>query len=98
MPFLWNGYGKRTICYQLDGSEELSEVRDYMLYIILNSEHNDKEAIIPRPKNFKAWYRVIDTGLKSGEDFLESGKEIILPPNNKYLVKSRSAVVFIAKH
>jgi glycogen operon protein len=97
LPFIWNSYGNRTICYQLDGREEVAEVRDYMLYIILNADYHDKVAFIPRPKNFKTWYRVIDTGLTSKDDFLENGQEIILPPNNEYLVKSRSAVVFIAK-
>ena len=97
LPFNWNSYGKRTICYQLDGGEENSEIRDYMLYIILNADSNDKVAFIPRTKNFKAWYRVIDTGLTSQDDFLESGQEVILPPNNEYLVKSKSAVLFIAK-
>ena len=97
LPFDWDNNYSNTICYQLDGREEYSGIGDYMIYIILNADYNDKLVSIPNPKNFSAWYRVIDTSLNALDDFLEPGKEIILSPNKQYLVKSRSTVVFIAK-
>jgi hypothetical protein len=40
---------------------------------------------------------VIDTSLKSGEDFLDLGKEIRINPPDVYLANPRSTVVFVGK-
>ena len=93
----WDDYDNKTICYQLDGSEEYSIVGEYLLFVILNSDYCDKTVVIPKPKNNMVWYRVIDTGMESPIDFLTEGNEIRYENIESYEVKARSTVVFITK-
>ncbi len=93
----WDDPGLRTLCYQLDGGEEKSRFGDYHLFIILNADFNLQSVNIPQLKNGKRWYRVIDTSVKGGEDFLDTGKEILLNPSDYYLANPRSTVVLIGK-
>jgi isoamylase len=93
----WDDYENRTICYQLDGSEEYSEVGEYLLFVILNADYYDKSVTIPKPKNKMTWYRVIDTSLESPNDFLTEGDEICCDDIETYEVRARSTVVFITK-
>jgi len=93
----WDDFENRTICYQLDGSEEKSELGEYLLFIILNADYRDKNVTIPYPKNNMVWHRVIDTSLPYPDDFLTDGNEIRLENLKTYHVKARSSVVFITK-
>lgn len=93
----WDDPELRTLCYQLDGGEERSEVGDYQLFIILNADFNLQSVKILQLKDGKKWYRVIDTSLKSGEDFLDVGKEIFLSPSDYYIANPRSTVVLLGK-
>ncbi|MBI5756021.1 MAG: glycogen debranching enzyme GlgX, partial [Nitrospirae bacterium] len=93
----WTDPNLHTLCYQLDGSEESSEQGEYTLFIILNAGHNAQYIKLPILRGKMGWYRIIDTSLKSGEDFLESGKEILLDPPEYYISNPRSTVALLSK-
>ena len=93
----WDDPELRTICYQLDGGEERSDMGDYHLFIVLNSDFNPQSIKIPILNNGMKWHRAIDTSLKSGDDFLDAGKEILIEPSDSYFVNPRSTVVLIGK-
>jgi isoamylase len=95
--FSWDDYENRTVCFQLDGSEEFSVVGEYLLYVIFNADFKDKTVTIPKPKNNMVWHRVIDTAENPPNDFLVEGKEIRYETLESYDVKARSSVVFITK-
>jgi hypothetical protein len=40
---------------------------------------------------------VIDTSLKAGDDFLDTGREALVNPPDHYLANPRSTVVLIGK-
>ncbi|MBI1811246.1 MAG: glycogen debranching protein GlgX [Nitrospirae bacterium] len=93
----WDDTELRTICYQLDGGEEKSEMGDYQLFIILNADFNLQSVKIPMLNDGKKWHRAIDTSLKSGDDFLAAGREILIEPSDCYFANARSTVVLIGK-
>lgn len=64
---------------------------------ILNADFRLQPVHLPAFTNGRAWYRVIDTSLKSGEDFLDFGKEIRINSPDVYLANPRSTVVFVGK-
>jgi glycogen operon protein len=94
---LWDDSELRTLCYQLDGGEERSELGYYQLFFILNADFCLQSIRLPELPNGQKWYRVIDTSLKEGEDFLDTGKEILIDPPDHYLANPRSTVVLIGK-
>ncbi len=96
-PPRWDDPEARTLCYRLDGGETPSTLRKYYLYIILNADFRLQAVRIPALLAGQAWYRVIDTSLPSGEDFLEVGNEIRIEPVDQYLVNPRSVVVLLSK-
>ena len=93
----WDDPELRTICYQLDGGEEISDMGDYHLFIILNADFNMQSVRIPILNNGMKWYRAIDTSLKSGDDFLDAGREILIEPSDFYIANARSTVVLVGK-
>ena len=93
----WDDPELRTLCYQLDGGEERSELGHYQLFFILNADFRLQLIRLPTLPDGQKWYRVIDTSLKEGEDFLDTGKEIRINPPNHYLANPRSTVVLIGK-
>jgi glycogen operon protein len=95
-PF-WDDPELRTLCYQLDGGEERSELGHYHLFFILNADFRLQSIRLPEPSGGQKWYRVIDTSLKEGEDFLDTDKEIRIDPPDHYLANPRSTVVLIGK-
>ena len=95
-PF-WDDPELRTLCFQIDGGEEESELGDYHLFFILNADSNPQFVQLPQLTNGKRWYRVIDTSLESGEDFLDPGREIRIDPPDHYLANPRTTIVLIGK-
>lgn len=95
--FFWDDPELRTLCYQLDGGEEKSELGHYHLFFILNADYRLQPISLPTLPNGQKWYRVIDTSLKEGKDFLDTGKEIQIDPPDHYLANPRSTVVLIGK-
>jgi len=93
----WYDPELRTLCYQLNGGEEKSERGDHHLFFILNADFTMQNIRIPQLPDGKKWYRVIDTSLKSGDDFLSTGREILIDPPDHYLINPRSTVVLVGK-
>jgi isoamylase len=93
----WDDPELRTLCFQLDGGEEISEMGKYYLFFILNADFQLQSIKLPQLPDSKKWYRVIDTSLKDGEDFLEFGKEKLIDPADVYLATPRTTVVLIGK-
>ncbi|MGD0915966.1 MAG: glycogen debranching protein GlgX [Thermodesulfobacteriota bacterium] len=93
----WDDPELRTLCYRLDGGEEESEWGDYHLFFILNADSNLQFIKLPQLTKGKKWFRAVDTSLKSGEDFLDTGKEIRIEPSDHYLANPRSTVVLIGR-
>ena len=91
---VWNNPELRTMCYQLDGGEEESGLGHYHLFFILNADVDKKTIMLPQVKG-KNWLRVVDTSIKSGEDFLLPGKELPLEQTEYYLVNPRCTVVLL---
>jgi glycogen operon protein len=96
-PPNWLDPELRLVCLRLDGGEEQSEVGRYFLYVILNADYHMQAVKIPPPPQETLWYRVVDTSLPAGEDFLETGNEILLDPTDEYLANPRSTVVLLGK-
>jgi isoamylase len=91
----WNDPELRTLCYQLDGGEEPSDLGDYHLFMILNADYRLQPIQLPPLPAGKQWSRIIDTSLPPGEDFCQSGAEVPLSPADAYLANPRSTVVLI---
>jgi len=96
-PNPWDDPEVRTIAYQLDGSEEPSEVGDYRLFFILNADYRMQCVNLPPLDGRKRWYRVIDTSLPAEQDFADPGKEVRLDPADHYLANPRTTVVLIGR-
>lgn len=93
---LWHDAEIRILCHQLDGSEVPSELGNYHLFFILNASFNAHSVKIPQHEGMK-WYRVVDTSLKRGVDFLNPGSETLLDPPDHYRTNPRSTVVLLGK-
>ncbi len=92
----WNNPTVRTLCLMLDGGEEKSEAGDYLLFLILNAAPYLQKVTLPLIEG-KCWYRLIDTSLPDGEDFLEAGKEVRLDPQDHYLANGRTTVLLLGR-
>ena len=96
-PPAWNDPEARVLCYQLDGSEEPSELGDYRLFFALNADHQLREVRLPTLSGRLRWHRVVDTALPAGEDFAAPGEEVPLDPDDHYLVNARSTLVLLGR-
>jgi glycogen operon protein len=92
----WNNPTVQILSLMLDGSAEKSPAGDYLLFLILNASPYLQRAGLPHVGK-RSWYRIIDTSLPAGEDFLDPGKEILLNPQDYYLANSRSTVVLLGR-
>ncbi len=93
----WQDEAARTLCYQLDASEEGAELDVERLFFILNAHFELQWVKLPPLSASRRWYRAIDTSLPSGPDFMDSGKEILIDPPDHYLANPRSTVVLLAR-
>jgi isoamylase len=93
----WEDPDLRLVGYLLDGSETVSDLGDYLLFIIFNADHRVQFMKLPQPLPGTSWYRVADTSLPAGEDFLETGREVALNPQDHYLANPRCAVVLLCR-
>jgi isoamylase len=96
-PPNWHDSEVRAICMLLDGGEEQSRAGRYFLFLIYNADYRLQPVNIPPPPHATRWYRVVDTSLPAGEDFLATGEEILLNPADCYLANPRSTVVLLGK-
>jgi glycogen operon protein len=93
----WYDPELRTLCLQLDGSEEESALGDYQLYIILHADFHLQSVKLPKLPDKKKWLRVLDTSLPAGEEVMSFGHEVVLNPNDVYLVNPRSTVMLLGR-
>ena len=70
---------------------------DYFLFVILNADFRLQAVRLPALPGGRPWRRIIDTGLETGEDFLDEGREVPIDPPGQYLVNPRSTVVLLGE-
>ncbi|MBZ5563469.1 MAG: glycogen debranching protein GlgX, partial [Acidobacteriia bacterium] len=93
----WQDESARTLCYQLDATDEGEQLDVDRLFFILNAHFDLQWVKLPPLAPGRGWYRAIDTSLPSGEDFAEPGKETRIDPPDHYIVNPRSTVVLLAR-
>jgi isoamylase len=92
----WQDKDARTLCYQLDSSDEGVQLDVDRLFFILNAHYESQWVTLPPPGPSRSWYRAIDTSLPSGADFAEPGMEIRIDPPDHYIINPRTTVVLLA--
>jgi len=93
----WQDTAARTLCYQLDASEDGSLFGVERLFFILNAHYEAQWVKLPALASGRAWYRAIDTSLPDEESFADAGEEILLDPVDQYIANPRSTVVLLAR-
>ena len=93
----WSDPELRTLCVQLDGGEEQSALGDYYLFIILHADYRPRQVLLPKLPGENKWYRVLDTSLPAGQDLAISGQEVVLDPQDVYLINPRSTVLVLGR-
>ncbi len=92
----WNDPAARTLCYQLDSSEDGAQLFVDRLFFILNAHFEPQWVKLPVLDAPRAWYRAIDTSLPARVDFAEPGHEVRVDPGDHYIANPRSTVVLLA--
>jgi glycogen operon protein len=93
----WQDADARTLCYQLDASEDGSDPGVDRLFFILNGHFASQTVALPPLPPDAGWHRAIDTSLPGDEDFAAPGREVRLDPPDHYTVNARSVVVLLAR-
>jgi isoamylase len=93
----WQDPEGRTLCYQLDSSEDGSRADAERLFFILNGDYRSQWVKLPPLTRGQSWYRAIDTSLESGADFADPGSEIRIDPPDHYIVNQRTTVVLLVR-
>jgi isoamylase len=93
----WDSGEARTLCYRLDAGEANSGLGAYFLFVILHGDSRSKSVRVPPAPEGSRWFKVIDTSLRSGDDFADPGHEVLIDPPGAYVVSPRSTVVLITK-
>lgn len=90
----WADYS-RTIAFMISGSDfiDADTPEDNDIYVVFNSHHEALDFELPKLKN-KKWYRVVDTHMNHGHDFVDKAVEV---HGRKYKVMDRSAIILISK-
>ncbi len=92
----WDSSKLKTICFQLDSSEDSSKAGNFLLFFIFNAHYRGSRILLPQHEG-KKWHRVINTSFKAGEDFYSFGKEKNLRAQQCYYCAPRSVVVLLGK-
>jgi isoamylase len=93
----WDDPELRTLCYQLDGSEQASELGHYRLFFILNADPGLQHVTLPLLWEGARWGRLVDTSLPAGEEIALPGNEMPLDPPGFYLANPHSTVVLLGR-
>ncbi len=96
-PPPWDDPELRTVCVQLDGGEEHSDLGHYRLFFILNADPVLRRVELPPLGPGARWSRLVDTSLPAGREIVLPGAEVPLDPPSFYLVNPRSTVVLIGR-
>jgi len=87
----WGDPRARTISFQIDGTRY-----GYLLFFILHAGTREESIRLPAAGD-TAWYRVVDTSLPAGEDFMAPGAEVSLEDKGLYQIQPRSVAVLVGK-
>ena len=93
----WHDAAGRTLCFQLDASEDGSRLGVDRLFFILNTHHEPQWINLPPLDAGRDWHRAIDTTIPGKASFAEAGREIQLNPSDHYIANARSTVVLLAR-
>jgi len=93
----WKDGNVRTVCMQLDASEDGSNLGVQRLFFVFNGDYRSQQVQLPQLPDGLAWHRAVDTSLPAGDDFLEAGLEVKIEPADHYLVNPRSTLVLLAQ-
>jgi glycogen operon protein len=94
----WFDIENRTLCFKLDGhANGTACIPGYYLFFILNGSHESQWVTLPNIDSGKKWYRIIDTSLEHGLDFVNHGKEPLVNPPEFYIANPRTTVVLVGK-
>jgi glycogen operon protein len=93
----WQDANARTVCMQLDASEDGSKCAVQRLFFVFNGDYQPQQVELPRLPDGLAWHRALDTSLAGGDAFLDAGREVKIDPANHYLVNPRSTIVLLAQ-
>jgi glycogen operon protein len=93
----WADPEQRTLCFQLDASEDQSGHVATRLFFILHAHHEPKWINLPGLEAGHRWFRIIDTSLAAGDDFAEPGTEVRIDPADHYIATPRSTVVLVGR-
>ena len=92
----WDVPEQRIICYRLDGADCKTEPGDYLLFFILNISTEIQTVTLPQTDG-KKWYRIVDTSLDAGEDFLPPVNGTSVESVTHYGANPRSTVILIGE-
>ncbi len=90
----WDNPDNRTLCFWLP-QDNKEKTEDY--FFIFNADYRPQWVSIPALRGKKNWHRLIDTSLKSPDDFMEEGGEPVIHPSYQYIANPRSVVVLTGK-
>ena len=93
----WNDPEARFVALLLDGLAEEEPTDDYLLFLVFNAGWEARSVAIPPPKPGMRWFRVVDTALRSPDDFLEDHGRLPPVPADAYPAQGRSTVVLLAR-
>jgi glycogen operon protein len=93
----WQDPGARTLCYQLENSDEGAQLDVERLFFILNAHFEPQWVKLPPLGPSRRWRRAIDTSLAAGADFAEPGEEVAIDPPDYYIANPRTTVVLLAR-
>jgi glycogen operon protein len=92
----WENPEARTLCFLMQASEPGMEKYDY--FTIFNADYRSQEVKLPQFKDARKWQRIIDTSLKSPDDFVElTSGGVLVQPADSYLVNPRSVVLLVGR-
>ncbi len=95
-PPAWDDPERRLICFRLDGSEEPSDLGDYLLFFILNSGYRGVRVSLP-PCPGMRWHRIIDTSLSPGGDFVDPDTAEPLSSQESCEAPPRSVILLLGR-
>ncbi len=90
----WSEPDQFLLCGLLDNSRQPNEYP--LLFRIINSAPYLQAVKIPE-FYAKKWYRKIDTSLPPGADFMDESQEVVLDPQELYLVNPLSTVILVGR-
>ncbi len=92
----WNDVNSRTLCVELETGAVGANAKVRRLFVILNADVTTQWVTLPSIDSLR-WHRAIDTSLPTGDDFVASGAEVVLDPQDRYIANARSTVVLLAQ-